>query len=104
MTHQAPRCVVGPHLENIASLPGRGYRGPETLKTETGSMFASQPAAYPRDLQLPASPGNLLPDAAAAVKEEYRATTRRKRLRCLEVTLIDQGNGNDIYRLDVGQF
>lgn len=67
-------------------------------------MIASESAAYLRDLRLPASPGNLLPDAAAAVKEEYRATTRRKQLRCLEATPIDLSEGNDIYRLDVGQF
>jgi AAA domain len=60
-------------------------------------------ARFPVELELPATQGPLLRDAAAAILHEYRAAVRKKRLRCIEWEQVTDRDDMSIYALKVGR-
>ena len=60
-------------------------------------------ASFPVSFALPVSPRSKLDDAAAAIKQEFRASVRTKRLRCLEWEQVAERADWSIYALKVGR-
>lgn len=60
-------------------------------------------AAYPVTLALPTPPRAHLDDAASAIRQEYRASVRKKKLRCLEWEHVGGRDDGSVYALKVGR-
>ncbi len=61
-----------------------------------------EPATFRMDLGLPAADGQLLVDAAKAVREEFRACSKWKRLRCRKVSVFAERDRGTVYVVHVG--
>lgn len=59
-------------------------------------------SGFPVSISLTSTDPNALVNAGRAVRAEYRATTRWKRLRCRDVKLLDNDPEAGIYVLNVG--
>ena len=55
---------------------------------------------FPVDIQLPQGSPELLADATIAVREEYRKSVRRKKLRARQVCPVE--GESDLFRIEVG--
>ncbi len=60
-------------------------------------------ASFPVSLALPTTPTFKFDDAATAIKQEYRISVRKKRLRCLEWEHVTERQDGSIYSLKVGR-
>ena len=60
-------------------------------------------ASFPVSLALPGTATSQLDDAATAIKQEYRISVRKKRLRCLGWEQVTERQDGSIYSLKVGR-
>ena len=60
-------------------------------------------ASFPVSLALPTTPTSQLDDAATAIKQEYRISVCKKRLRCLDWEHVTEREDGSIYSLKVGR-
>ena len=60
-------------------------------------------ATHPVTISLPRLPDGHLKEAAGAIKQEYRSSVRKKRLRCLNWEHVVEGDDGSIFALDVGR-
>lgn len=58
---------------------------------------------FPVEFELPSDDGTLLANATEAVRREYRASIRWKRLRCRSVTRVSDRSDESIFVLELGQ-
>lgn len=61
-----------------------------------------EPVRFRMELGLPVADGRLLDDAAVAVREEYRACSKWKRLRCRKVSIFAERERGTVYVVHVG--
>jgi hypothetical protein len=60
-------------------------------------------AAFPVTIDLPPPPESHLGESAAAIKQEYRISVRRKRLRCRNWEHLTEREDGSIFALEVGR-
>lgn len=61
-----------------------------------------QPAHFPSELGLPTADEQLLKDAAASVRQEYRDCSKWKRLRCRRVSIFAERDRGTVFVVHVG--
>jgi curved DNA-binding protein CbpA len=97
-----------------SSAPSREHR---TVERHTGddvtsreadadrrfTRFVNDGVGFPIELNLAGGEHSDLANAARAVLEEYRVTSRWKRLHCRKVTLLEDDTDARIYKLQVGR-
>lgn len=69
---------------------------------EASPFDTFEPASFHLDLGLSAADGQLLADAATAVREEFRACSKWKRLRCRKVSVFAERDRGTVYVVHVG--
>ena len=84
-------------------LQGSRMNLDEQIDDSEDNQFAEfQPARFPSKLHLPAGDDELLKDAAAAVRQEYRDCSKWKRLRCRKVSIFAERDRGTVYVVHVG--
>lgn len=72
------------------------------MREDSESPSGFEPARFCVRLGLPLADGQLLNDAAMAVREEYRACSRWKRLNCRKVSVFAERERGAVYVMYVG--
>lgn len=70
--------------------------------TDVSTVADLQPARFRAELGLPFADGQLLKDAAVAVRQEYRDCSKWKRLRCRKVSIFAERDRGTVYVVHVG--
>ena len=70
---------------------------------ETTDIAEFKPARFSSDLRLPAGDEQQLKDAAAAVRQEFRDSSRWKRLNCKKVSVFAERNRGTVYVVHIGK-
>lgn len=94
-TKDAPGSSDPVRQETEPAHPRREVREPR--------QFSNDGVGYPVTINMVVEDSKGLENAAQAIREEYRATTRWKRLQCRRVTLLDDDADAGIYVLHVGR-
>ena len=75
----------------------------DLITNDDASLFVMlEPASFRMALGLPPTDDRLLADAAKAVREEFRACSKWKRLRCRKVSVIAERDRGTVYVVHVG--
>lgn len=70
---------------------------------EATEVAEFQPARFPSDLDLPSGDEQQLKDAAAAVRQEFRDSSRWKRLNCKKVSVFAERDRGTVYVVHIGK-
>ena len=73
------------------------------MNDESGDEWRFKPAKFVADLQLPCGDDQQLLDAAAAVRQEFRDSSRWKRLNCRRVSVFAERDRGAVYVVHIGK-
>ncbi len=71
-------------------------------EVDVPQLTAFRPAQFPVDLRLPEADQRLAVDAAAAIRQEYRDSSKWKKLHCDNVSIFAQRDRGTVFAIHVG--
>ena len=74
-----------------------------TLPIDKDNSIEFQPARFNIDLGLPVGDSQLLNEAAASLRQEFRSSSKRKRLRCRKLSVFAERDRGTIYVVHIGR-